>query len=344
MRLKMKRCAATMNDDPWRDLVAPTTADTVNARRVDADIPFNFFWARDIDQKCLLVLRHIAESAPAGRLPRLRGIEVTESASKGSDARTLSFRLLDSAHSDIFYRLCVDIVTSAQGAHSEKEAVEIALARTWRWHHLLRGGSDDRLSLEEQKGLIGELIVLDSFLLPLFSPADALTAWHGPLGAPKDFEIGRLCIEAKARRGAATPFIAISSEHQLDDTGTDALFLHVAEIDQAPAEAPGAFTVSAVGQRIKDSIAAIDSGAIDAFETLLAAAGFRWDDDYSDSSWVEGPSRLYQVSPGFPRILLAQDVHGVSNVQYSVALSECEPYMVKADVVVSALKRIRNAA
>lgn len=65
--------------------------------------------------------------------------------------------------------------------------------------------SFSRLSAEEQKGLIGELLVLERYLIPLFGPADATSAWVGPTGSPKDFECGRTAIEAKARRGAA-PF------------------------------------------------------------------------------------------------------------------------------------------
>ena len=68
-----------------------------------------------------------------------------------------------------------------------------ALSRTWRWHHLLRGGRGTLLSPEEQKGLLGELFVLERLLLPRMDASSAVTAWRGPLGAPKDFEIAKSC-------------------------------------------------------------------------------------------------------------------------------------------------------
>ena len=58
----------------------------------------------------------------------------------------------------------------------------------------------------------------------------------------------------------------------------------------------------------------------------MLAAGFRDEDDYSDSFWVEGPSRLYKVVDGFPRITADQVASGVSYVRYSVSLGECEPF------------------
>jgi hypothetical protein len=329
-----------MTDDPWNDLAPPTDAAAINARRVDANIPWGFFWARGIDRKCLLVLRHTAESSPPGHLPKLKGIEVAISDGDGDEGHMLVFRLLDSAQRDIFYRLCRDIVASATDAKSEKEAVTMALARTWRWHHLLRGGGDGRLSSEEQKGLIGELLVLEHHLLPAFAAFDAVSTWRGPLGAPKDFEIGRVCIEAKARRGNATPFVLINSEFQLDDGGADALYLHVAEIDQAPADAEGTFTLSDVARRVREKLASADNRAIDAFETLLSAAGFSWDDDYSDSLWIAGAAHLYRVSETFPRITAQEVSTGVSNVKYSLSLVECESFRVEEDDLRNALKGV----
>lgn len=327
-----------MTDDPWNDLAPPTSAAAINARRVDENIPWGFFWARGIDRKCLLVLRHAAASMPKVHLPKLKGVEIAISDGEVDEGHILVFRLLDSGQRDIFYRLCRDIIASAGHAGSEKEAVTLALARTWRWHHLLRGGGDGRLSPEEQKGLIGELLVLERYLLPMFSAFDAVSAWRGPLGAPKDFEIGRIGIEAKARRGNATPFVLINSEHQLDDAGGDALYLHVVELDQAPADVDGAITLSDVARRIRERIVSADNRANDALDALLSAAGFGWDDEYSDSPWIEGPALLYRVTESFPRIAARGIPTGISNVKYSLSLVECEPFRVEEDNLRNALR------
>ena len=118
------------------------------------------------------------------------------------------------------------------------------LLRTWRWHHLLRGGRDERLSAEEQKGLIGELIVLDHILLPAIGAKSALESWKGPLDGIKDFNIAKIAIEAKARSSASPHQIGISSEFQLDREGLDALFLFVAIIDNGIADSGSGFTIT----------------------------------------------------------------------------------------------------
>ncbi|WP_051862397.1 PD-(D/E)XK motif protein [Ferrovum myxofaciens] len=319
----------TAPNDPWKDLTPPSAASAINARRVDENNPWGFFWARAMDGKCLLVLQHKTESSPAKKLPSLKGVEVAVTEGYSQHNLMLVFRLLDSRQRDIFHQLCIDIVAAGAPACTESEAVALAVARTWRWHHLLRGGTGGRLSEDEQKGLIGELLVLERHLLPCLSPADCLAAWRGPLGAPKDFEVGRICIEAKARRGAATPFVLITSEHQLDGEGCDFLFLHVADLSHAPEGADQTFTVSDAARRVHDRLS-LDNAAADKYESLLAAAGFRWEDDYSDFKWMEGPCRIYGVSDGFPRVTANEIATGVSNVRYSVSLIECERFVVEA--------------
>jgi hypothetical protein len=271
-------------------------------------------------------------------LPRFKGVEVSDSEWIDGDSRILVFKLEDAAHRDLFHQLCLDIVSCASEATTEREAVLLAIARTWRWHHLLRGGGDSRLTQEEQKGLIGELLVIEKHLLPHLTCMDAVAAWHGPLGAPKDFEIGHTCIEVKARRGAATPHIAISSESQLDVSGVESLFLYVVDLDRAPEGTENGFSLTNVATRIRDAISVPDQGALEAFEGLLSASGFRWDDDYTDTMWIEGTHRVYHVTGSFPRITAGQLALGVSDVCYSISLVSCQPHLVDAAALDSKLR------
>ena len=334
----------TMSNDPWSSIDSNVQDGAINGRRVDANLSWGLFWALGAGGRCLLIFRHQASSATKARIPKLKGLEIAFTQPDQHGACILFLKLLDPAQREVFYRLCSDIVNVTSNAKTEPEAVSLFLARTWRWHHLLRGGLDQKLTKEEQKGLIGELIVIEKLLLPNISPCDAISAWTGPLGAPKDFEIGRLCIEAKARRGAATPFVAISSEHQLDTSGVDALYLHVVELDGAIGESNGAFTVTLIAGRVRDKIAMDDVDAAYLFERLLMSSGFRWEDDYHDSRWIEGASILFEVRDTFPRITSTTVPSGVSNVKYSIALKDCIAFRIVADKVTNKLKETKNGS
>ena len=328
-----------MTENPWAEIEPPSLANWVAARRVDADLPWDFFWARGPDGGVLLTLHHATESAPATRLPRLRDIEVTLGPPDESNTQILAFKLLDQSQQDIFQTLCRDIISGAAKADSEAEAVSVSLMRTWRWHHLLRGGRGTLLSPEEQKGLLGELFVLERLLLPNINAISAVTAWRGPLGSPKDFEVARVAIESKARRGGATPFVSIASESQLDESGVDSLFLHVVELDEAPEDASCAVTLHEVAEQIRTYLFSLDPSACGEFESRLTAAGYRAEDDYSDYHWLEGQSRIYEVYDNFPRIASGEIRSGVSHVRYSVSLDACEPFATSANAIAEALAK-----
>lgn len=327
-----------MMSDPWSDLRAPSRSATITAKRVDAACPWGFFWARAINGQCLFIVQHDETSSPTTRLPRLNGVEVTQTDGHDGIGRMLVYTLHDAAHRTLFHRLCLDIVSSVSNAQTERDMVRIAVARTWRWHHLLRGGGDQRLPLEEQKGLIGELVLIEQYLLPELSPRDAVTAWRGPLGAAKDFEIGRFAIEVKARRGAAAPFVTISSESQLDDAGLAGLFLCVVDITQAPTDSGTGLTITEVASRVQQAVALTDAEAGELLTDLLNAAGFRWSDDYSDVRWLEGTVHSYRVGSGFPRLSASQMPTGVSEVRYRLSLVDADPFTVTAEELLSSIR------
>jgi hypothetical protein len=321
-------------EHPWQELTVPTGPGVVNARRVDASLQRDFFWARDAQGKYLLLLRYGSDARPTGELPRLKAIGVEVYAPQAGEPEFLAFKLLDSSYRDIFERLCLDIVASSSRASVDEEAIQIALGRTWRWHHLLRGGGTGRLSPEEQKGLFGELLVLERVLIPNLPLLAAVSAWQGPAGAPKDYAIGRIAIEVKTHRGSATPFVSISSEHQLDSSGVDALFLAVIELDAAPAQSESGTSVCEAAKRIRDYIHHAAPAGVATFEHLVEAAGLGWDDDYTDTRWLEGQIRFYRVQDGFPRISADQISPGVSHVRYSISLLACQPHETdEADLI-----------
>jgi len=322
---------------PWKGLAPPKHTSTVSGRLVDPELPWRLYWAVDSDRGCLLIFQHQPENRPRQKLPNLRGLEIESRRPQGHRNDLLVIRLKDNEQREIFYQLCLDIISATRLAQSEEEAIEKFLARTWRWHRLLRGSRDDRLSEEEQKGLIGELQLMRQHLFPSIGVAASINAWTGPLDAPKDFEVGRVCIEAKARRGAATPFVAISTEHQLDTKGLDALFLYVAEVTGTTEDDPKGCTVTDVANGVLEEIQERDPSVIDLFEERLLSTGFDWSDNYADKKWLLGPERIFEVAGDFPRITTRAYPTGVTNVRYSIALQDCEQFRSDFNYIASLL-------
>ena len=328
-------------DDPWSTISPPLKNSLISARRVTQTTPWGLYWAVDADRNLLLILQHRKGVRRASRLPKFRGLRVEAlPAELGPDERIL-IRLTDREQRDIFLRFCRDIVDSTILAVTEEQAVERFLARTWRWHRLLQGGRESRLSDEEQKGLIGELLVLERHLLPILDATDAVRCWTGPLDAPHDFEISRVHVEAKAH-GSSVPRITISTELQLESSNVDTLFLHVTEVVSAVEGTANACTLNDIAKRARSMIAGHDMVAVELFEERIGMAGFRWTDDYSDKLWLVAGESLYEVREGFPRITPAMFPGGVGNVRYAISLPDCETFRVVPAVLGNAIVEAVN--
>lgn len=296
--------------DPWFDL-APGGVDS---RRVDSTGRWNFFWSVTVDSHRALVLRVAA--LPKGRpdLPRLRSLDLRF---QGPGAPALVLILRDRAQTALFATLCRDIIAAAQDASDEEAAMSRFIARTARWHHLLRGGGPG-MSEERQKGLIAELKLLVALSRVAGSTA-ALAAWGGPFGAQKDFDDGRVCIEVKSIRSAAKPKVRIASEHQLADVAERQLLLAVLPVDRAAA--PEGSDLHAHVAEAARALAIQDSGQQECWEQALAASGYRDEDETLKAfMWKTGNFRFFEVGHGFPR-LLPPLPEGVSDLSYSIDLS-----------------------
>lgn len=304
------------SDTPWSGLEVGKT----DTRRVSASARWNWFWAVMPRADVALVLQLNELPKPAPDLPKLRNLEIRFQTLPGCPI--LYIRLKDSAQLELFETLCRDVMAAGELAETEPEALERAIGRTFRWHYLLRGGKLEVLSEEAQKGLIGEIEVL-KLLIAALGARPALSAWTGPSGAPKDFELRSDCMEVKARRGASQPFVRITSEHQLADVPDRRLWLGVLAVDKV--QPPHGRTLTEHVDEVTDLLERTEPSAIMDWDLHLADAGYDALHDYTHWRWIVSTPEFHAVTDGFPRIAAPVPL-GVAGVTYALALSACTPF------------------
>lgn len=315
------------NDTPWSGL----EAGKIDTRRVDASARWNWFWAVMPRADVALVLQLATLPNPLPDLPKLRNLEIRFQTLPGGPI--LYIRLKDGAQLELFETLCRDVMAAGELANTEAEALERAIGRTFRWHYLLRGGRLEAMTEEAQKGLIGEIEVL-KLLITCLGAKPALSAWTGPSGAPKDFELTASCIEVKARRGASQPFVKIANEHQLADVPDRRLWLGVLAVDKV--QPPHGQTLTEHVDEVTELLERTEPSAIMDWDLHLADAGYDALDDYSAWRWIVSPPEFHAVAEGFPRIATPVPL-GVTGVTYALALSACAPFRMDWDIVRSNL-------
>ena len=305
-----------------------------NGQRVNADGKFDFFWAI-LEGKCPSLVLFLPDGVEeTASLPKLSHIAV---AFRDLSKRAFVLRLLDEAQRELFLTLCLNVVEAAEGADTLTNALSRAINRTRRWHFFLKGGSPRGLSIEEQRGLVGELAFLDE-LCDVIGPAAAIEAWKGPEGSSKDFEFPHCCIEVKARRRAAKPYVRISSEDQLSDVEGGNLFLKVYNVDSA---------ILPDGKNLHEHVSKLalrfeeNDQAYDLWDDLIAATGYAPEDDYADRRWLVGTTKTFTVIEGFPRVV-APLKEGVGNLVYTIAIESCLPFLTTGETKKLIEKDINN--
>ena len=100
--------------NPWASLVRPDKDGEISAIRVDPSSSWDFYWSLSHQAHPQLTLLHSQQST--GKLPAFEGFKVT-SVPNSDGRQILSFTLEDELSRDIFYTLCIDLVSARETAH-----------------------------------------------------------------------------------------------------------------------------------------------------------------------------------------------------------------------------------
>ncbi|WP_406478495.1 PD-(D/E)XK motif protein [Streptomyces platensis] len=326
----------TVTEDAWHELESPQESPGRSSLRLHPESPLDIFLSvSHPGRQRMLVLRTDARSADpvvrsVGRLPRAAGIEMNLSAVSRLEYE-LQVILTANELREVFNPLVADVADTARAASAAPEALAAAVERFGRWQDLLRTVSRDGLSVEARRGLHGELLVLGNVLLASMSQSEAVEAWTGPRGSNQDFQLPEVAIETKASIAKRPRSIRIASERQLDDTGTPALLLALAELDERRGG-----TGESLNWRVGEIRQQLTSPAARTrFDGLLIQAGYLpgHRDLYEEPRYTLRELRFWHVREGFPRLVESDLPEGVGDCTYHVSTSGLDAYRATADEV-----------
>ncbi|MBF0185832.1 MAG: PD-(D/E)XK motif protein [Magnetococcales bacterium] len=305
-------------DALWDDL--RTNSDAKLHRRVDDHHPLDLYAEFEPPDKPGLVL--FSPSKPPE--PRQMKAIAIERGQRHDAKWWLRLSLHESSLRTVFAGLCQDIISFTRSGVAAEAAPAAVLARVERWRDLLEGDHGG-LSVNELRGLIGELLVLQE-LLGRLSPIEAVSSWNGPMGSPQDFMLpdGQR-IEVKTLRPDADA-IRVNGLGQLDP-GTDPLELRVFRLGDTTPETKGAITAPALINALR-GLVECEPLALNELNSRLAA--IHWHDHPRHEEFavrIAGFHR-YRVADGFPRVIQVNVPVGVDDVNYLVELSAARDFEI----------------
>lgn len=239
----------------------------------------------------------------------------------------LVLRLEHDGAREIFAAMGADVLRATADAASQRAAVLAWLGRFAKWRRMLQSAGRG-LGPERQRGLFGELLFLRDTLVPAVGFDEAVRAWIGADGAPRDFELRGLGVEVKTSAANEPHIVAINGERQLDDTGLRRLTLvhfSLEVLRDSEQSLPKAVeTVRDMGAHhaeaglLEDRL--LQCGYIDEHADLYRRAGY-----------ALRRSSHFRIHDGFPRIIEGDLRDGIGAVKYRLAVDACRNFEVPID-------------
>lgn len=272
-------------------------------------------------------LRHLRE------LPRTRGLEMQFSRHDGSGQ--LRVVLTDPSLREVFNPLASDIAATAHAEPDAASAVTAAVSRFEHWRNMLQNLSASGLSTQARRGLFGEISFLRHPLLTVLPASRAVGSWTGPTGAHQDFQLPRVAVEVKTSSGKEPQRIVISSERELDDTGTEQLVLAHFSLDER--RGGNGESLNTVIDRTRELIT--DATARELLDASLVRVGYLQSQRalYEEPRYTVRKQHFWHVTGDFPRITESDLRPGVGDCAYRISIAGLEKYAMPGEDVLSAV-------
>jgi len=259
---------------------------------------------------------------------RFKGVEIFALPIETENKTEIYIYLLDNDLKDIFSLFIQNILEDIEKSVTENEALTTTLNVIAKWKKLFDKINFNGLTLEQQKGLIGELLFFNYLLNNQKSTGSILNAWTGADFDDKDFTFGSIGVEIKYT-SSKLPKIKISNERQLDAENLGELFL-ILYITEDVKE--NGFSLNSLVDEIMQKISTEDERNF--FNERLLLLGYHKDDrDYYNKMYSLKKTFSFKVTSDFPKIVKNNLPLGVYNTIYSIELSAVEGFFIDVDKI-----------
>jgi len=308
------------------------TGDIIIKTRIDEIPHLNCFAATNHITGQHLYIMTVANNVTIPELKnyRFKGVEIYTLQSDTENKIELYIYLLDNDLKDIFSLFIQNILEEIEKSVTESEAIKTTLNVVSKWKKLFDKINFNGLSLEQQKGLIGELLFLNTLLGDEKTIANALNSWTGAEQdfQAKDFTLGSVGVEVKFT-ASKQPRIKVSNERQLDAENLSQLFLILYSTE---AVKDNGISLNSIVEQTRQKISTDEERSL--FNAKLQLNGY-FDEDKEHYGRMYSLKRtfLFNVSSEFPKIIKGQLPLGIYDTSYSIEISAVENFIVEPETI-----------
>lgn len=308
------------------------TGEVIIRTRLDEIKHLNCFAATNHITGQHLYIMSVANNVaiPELKIYRFKGVQIYTLPIEAENNIELYIYLLDNQLKDIFALFIQDILEDIESSVTESEAITTTLNVISKWKKLFDKINFNGLSLEQQKGLIGELLFLNYLLNDEKTSTNAVNAWTGAEQEfqAKDFTFGAVGIEIKFT-SSNQPRIKVSNERQLDSENLSDLFLVLYSTE---AVKDNGISLNSIVEQTRQKISTEEERSI--FNTKLQLNGyFDEDKEHYGRMYSLKKTFVFAVTSQFPKIVINQLPLGIYDTSYSIEISAVEGFIVELETI-----------
>lgn len=306
------------------------TGDIIIRTRIDEIKHLNCFAATNHITGQHLYIMSISKRVAIPELKnyRFKGVEIFTVDVENSIE--LNIYLLDIDLKDIFSLFIQNVLEDIEQCITENEALTSTLNVISKWKKLFDKINFNGLTLEQQKGLIGELLFLNYLLNNERTTTNAVNSWTGTEleFQAKDFTLGSTGIEIKFT-SSKQPRIKVSNERQLDAENLSELFLVLYSTE---AVKDNGISLNSIVEQIRQNISTEEERNI--FNSKLQLNGyFDEDNEHYSKMYSIKKTFTFAVTANFPKIVKHQLPLGIYDASYSIEISAVENFIVEPETI-----------
>ena len=294
--------------------------------------------------KCFAATNHITgnhlyifETSKSAKFPEFKNfkfkglfIEIFEF----ENAKELHIYLLDNQLKAVFSLFIENIVEDISKSATENDALIETSNVVLKWKKLFDKINFQGLSIESQKGLIGELLLFNSLLDEGYSIDSLLESWTGPDFKDKDYHFGSFGIEVKLT-ASKVPRVKISSERQLDSENFTKLYLVLYVVEEVKDKG---FSLNSIIEQIRMKTNN-NQNALKFFNERLLLIGYLEEDfENYKRQYAFKKRNIYEVTSSFPKLVSSDLPIGLFETQYNIELSAIEQYIINNQSILELIK------
>jgi hypothetical protein len=261
---------------------------------------------------------------------RFKGVEIF-SVELGNNIE-LNIYLLDNELKDIFSLFIQNILEDIDQCITESEAITTTLNVVSKWKKLFDKINFNGLTLEQQKGLIGELLFLNYLLNNEKTHTKAINSWTSAEQEfqSKDYTFGSIGIEIKFT-SSKHPRIKVSNERQLDAENLSELFLVLYSTE---AVKENGVSLNSLIEQTRQNISTEEERSI--FNKKLQLNGyFEEDREHYGRMYSLKKTFAFAVTSDFPKIVKSDLPLGIFDTSYSIEISAVENFIIELEHIIA---------